>query len=138
MTVLADTSAWVEFQLATDSPPDLRLVELLSGSPGVVAWTEPVLMELTAGARTDRAAMELRDMLSTATLIPLLPDADFESASRIYRRCRAVGVTPRGLIDCLIAAVAQRTEASVLSHDHDLARIAEVIGIPLDEASLRP
>lgn len=78
MTVLADTSAWVEFQLATDSPPDLRLVELLSGAPGVVAWTEPVLMELTAGARTDRAAMELRDMLSTSTLLPLLPDTDFE------------------------------------------------------------
>ena len=138
MTVLADTSAWVEFQLATDSPPDLRLVDLLSGPPGVVAWTEPVLMELTAGARTDRAAMELRDMLSTATLLPLLPDTDLESASRIYRRCRSVGVTPRGLIDCVIAAVAQRTGASVLSHDHDLARIADVIGIPLDEASLRP
>jgi hypothetical protein len=34
--------------------------------------------------------------------------------------------------------VAQRTGASVLSHDQDLARIADVIGIPLDEASLRP
>jgi len=138
VTVLADTSAWVEFQLATDSPTDLRLVELLSDAPGVVAWTEPVLMELTAGARTDRAAMELRDMLSTSTLLPLLPDTDFEAASRIYRRCRAVGVTPRGMVDCLIAAVALRTGASVLSHDHDIARIAEVIGIPLDEASLRP
>src|SRR5205807_2377555 len=31
--------------------------------------------------------------------------ADFEGAALIYRRCRAAGVTPRGLLDCMIAAV---------------------------------
>jgi predicted nucleic acid-binding protein len=56
---------------------------------------------------------------------------------RIYRRCRKAGVTPCGLIDRMIAAVAWRREASVLAHDADLDRVATVIGIELDRASLR-
>jgi hypothetical protein len=30
------------------------------------------------------------------------PAADFDAAARIYRRCRQAGVTPRGLVDCMI------------------------------------
>jgi predicted nucleic acid-binding protein len=63
--------------------------------------------------------------------------SDFDGAVAIYRRCRAVGVTPRGMIDCMIAAVAWRTDAKLLSHDADIDRVAGVIGIELDEASLR-
>jgi predicted nucleic acid-binding protein len=37
----------------------------------------------------------------------------------------------------MIAAVAQRTGASLLAHDADMDRIARVIGITLDHASLR-
>lgn len=119
----------------------LRLRTLLTGGdPMAAAYTEPVLMEVLAGTPSPRQENQVRALLRTARLLPLDPGADFESASRIYRRCRSVGVTPRGLTDCLIAAVAHRNGASVLSHDHDLAlaRIADVIGITLDEASLRP
>jgi predicted nucleic acid-binding protein len=62
---------------------------------------------------------------------------DFDGAVRIYRRCRKAGVTPRGLTDCMIAAVAWRRGATVLAHDADLDRVARVIGIDLDRASLR-
>ena len=62
---------------------------------------------------------------------------DFEAASRIYRRCRHAGVTPRGMVDCMIAAVAYRRSLALLSWDADLSRVAEVIGIELDGASLR-
>ena len=62
---------------------------------------------------------------------------DFEAAARIYRRCRRVGVTPRGLVDCLVAAVAWRRGASLLCRDVDLERVAGVMGIDLDPASVR-
>ena len=62
---------------------------------------------------------------------------DFDGAVAIYRRCRRGGVTPRGLVDCLIAAVALRRGAALLAHDVDLARIARVVGIDVDAASLR-
>jgi predicted nucleic acid-binding protein len=60
---------------------------------------------------------------------------DFDGAVRIYRRCRESGVTPRGLLDCMIATVARRTRAVVLAQDVDFARIADVAGLELDPAS---
>jgi Arc/MetJ family transcription regulator len=41
-------------------------------------------------------------------------------------------VTPRGLVDCLIAAVALRTGAAVLAADEDLRVIATVVPMSLD------
>jgi predicted nucleic acid-binding protein len=46
-------------------------------------------------------------------------------------------VTPRGLVDCLVATIAWRHGAHLLAHDVDLDRVARVIGVPMDEASLR-
>ncbi len=46
------------------------------------------------------------------------------------------GASPReGLLDCMIAAVAWREGASLLTQDIDLVRIANVTGIELDAAS---
>lgn len=63
--------------------------------------------------------------------------SDFDAAMLIYRRCRRAGVMPRGLIDRIIAAVAWRRNATLLSHDADLGRVAKVVGIERDKASLR-
>jgi predicted nucleic acid-binding protein len=62
---------------------------------------------------------------------------DFSAATRINLACRTVGVTPRGLIDCRVAAVASRHGDSILAYDVDLDRVCRVIGVPLDSASLR-
>lgn len=50
---------------------------------------------------------------------------------------RQAGITPRGLVDCLIAAVAKRHEAALLACDVDvdLDRVARVIGIQLDHSA---
>lgn len=134
--ILVDTSAWVEYDRATGSSVDLRLTDLI-GADEAVTLTEPVTMELLAGARSDSGEERMRRLLLRFALAPVDPVSDFDAAARIYRRCRARGVTPRRLIDCLIAAVAWRTGASLLAADVDLARIAEVIGIPVDPASVR-
>jgi predicted nucleic acid-binding protein len=99
--------------------------------------TEPVIMEVLAGARTEAREAALLRLLLRFRVLTFEPQSDFLTAARIYRRCRQAGITPRGIVDCMIAAIALRAGASLLSHDADLARIAEVIGIPLDEASLR-
>jgi predicted nucleic acid-binding protein len=134
--ILADTSAWVEYDRATGSPVDRRVSQLIEAAGGLTV-TEPVLMEVLAGARDDRREVDLRRLLLRFELLPFDPASDFDGAVRIYRRCRAAGVTPRGLIDCMIAAVAWRREATLLAHDADLARVGGVIGIELDPASLR-
>ena len=133
--ILADTSAWVEYDRATGSRIDLRVKDLIEKSDEV-SVTEPVVMEVLAGARSEERARDLRRLLSRFDLLRFEPVADFEGAAFIYRRCRSAGVTPRGLIDCMIAAVSLRTGASLLTNDIDLRRIAVLIGIQLDDASL--
>jgi predicted nucleic acid-binding protein len=134
--ILADTSAWVEYDRATGSSVDQRLAELIE-TDGLLATTEPVVMEVLAGARDDQREAQLRALLRRFQLVSFDAVADFEGAMRIYRRCRAAGVTPRGLLDCMIASVAWRREAALLSHDADMDRVASVIGIAVDPASLR-
>lgn len=42
---------------------------------------------------------------------------------------------PRGLIDCMVAAVATRTRASLLAAEADFARMTGAMGLVLDEAT---
>jgi predicted nucleic acid-binding protein len=132
--ILADTSAWVEYDRGTESAVDRRLTELVE-KDAPVAVTEPVIMEVLAGARDDRRETDLRRLLLRFELLGFDTASDFEGAARIYRRCRAAGVTPRGMVDCMIAAVAWRRNATLLAHDADMGSVAGVIGIEIDPAS---
>ena len=134
---LPDTSAWIEYLRRTESPVDVRLHQLVS-SGAAVAVTEPVEMEVLVGARTARRRREQQDLLRSFTWLPFVTTTDFEGAVGLYERCRSEGITPRGMIDCMIAAVALRHDVVVLAADRDLARIAEVTGLRLDPASVRP
>ncbi len=134
--ILVDTSAWVEFDRATTSTVDRRLTELIADD-GDVAVTEPVIMEVVAGARSEAQEVALRRLLRRFALLPFDAAADFDAAARIYRSCRRVGVTPRGMVDCMIASVAHRHGAALLASDADLVRVAHVVGIDLDDASPR-
>ena len=134
--ILADTSAWVEYDRATGSTADQRLAELIA-TDGPLIVTEPVLMEVLAGARSDAREADLRRLLLRFGFAPFDTVTDFDAAARIYRRCRHAGVTPRGMVDCMIVAVAYRRRVALLSWDVDMDRVAQVIGVELDEASLR-
>jgi predicted nucleic acid-binding protein len=135
--ILTDTSAWIEYDRATGSPVDRRLSRLIR-QDGEVAVTEPILMEVLAGARDDERENDLRRLLLRFEWLPFDPVLDFDGAVRIYRACRRVGVTPRGMVDCMIASVAYRHGAIILANDADLARVAKVGDLRLDRACLRP
>ncbi|MGI9156387.1 MAG: type II toxin-antitoxin system VapC family toxin [Marmoricola sp.] len=112
-------------------PEDPQLIE----QGGLLAVTEPVSMEVLAGARDDVRERQLRRLLAGCTLLRFDAVADFDAAALIYRRCRRAGVTPRGLVDCMVAAVAWRAGASLLVRDIDLVRVATVIGVKIDDAT---
>src|SRR5215216_5946354 len=111
--ILADTSAWVEYDRATGSAVHQRMLQLIAAE-GPLSVTEPVVMEVLAGARSDARELDLRRLLLRFTLLRFDAASDFDAAARMYRRCRAVGFTPRGMVDCMIAAVAWRHEAVLL------------------------
>jgi predicted nucleic acid-binding protein len=132
--ILVDTSAWVEYDRATGSPVDQRLTELITDERQI-AVTEPVIMEVVAGARSDGREADLRRLLQRFSLLRFDAAVDFDAAARIYRTCRRRGVTPRGMVDCMIASVAHRNGATLLALDADLQRVADVVGIAMDRAS---
>jgi predicted nucleic acid-binding protein len=116
--ILVDSSAWIELLRGTGHAVHRTLRHHLdTGAP--LATTEVVVMELVAGARTDRDRDRLRQRLLALPLLRLRGMPDFERAAELYRRCRGRGETVRKLIDCLIAAVAIRERATVLHNDRD-------------------
>lgn len=92
--ILADTSAWVEYDRGTGSDVHRRIAELIGGD-GPLGVTEPVMMEVVAGARSDQRGNDLRRLLGRGRLLSFDAVADFDAAGRIYRQCRRAGVTPR-------------------------------------------
>lgn len=128
--ILVDTSAWVEFDRATGSAVDRALTDLIARTDEV-AVTEPVVMEVLAGARSDRRESDLRRLLDRFDLLRFDPVVHFDGAVRIYRTCRSAGVTPRGMVDCMIAAVAVAAGVPLLAHDRDLVAMAQVVDLRL-------
>ena len=126
----------MEYDRATGSAVDGRLSALIE-TEGPLSVTQPVVMEVLAGARNEQREADLRRLLLRFEFLPFDAVTDFDAAVTIYRRCRRAGITPRGMLDCMIAAVAWRQRAALLAHDADLDRVARVIGIDLDDASLR-
>ncbi|MGH3613013.1 MAG: type II toxin-antitoxin system VapC family toxin [Pseudonocardia sp.] len=132
--ILVDTSAWAEYDRATGSPVDQRLTSLI-GKSDEVAVTEPVVIEVLAGARDDRREQDLRRLLDRFHLIRFDPVVHFDGAVRIYRTCRRAGVTPRGMVDCMIAAVAMATGTPVLAQDRDLEKMATIVDLEMDRST---
>jgi hypothetical protein len=80
------------------------------------------MMEILSGARDDQREHDLRRLLLRFHLHRFDAVVDFDGTIRIYRRCRQQGITPRGLVDCMIAAVAWREGATL----HQLAKVCRV------------
>jgi len=116
--ILVDTSAWIDFLRAYDTPVAQVLADLVEAGASL-AITEPVIMELLAGADT----LLRRDALERLTTgLPLLgvdPHLDFRTAAGILVEARREGRTIRSLIECLIASVAIRNDVELLHKDAD-------------------
>lgn len=127
--ILGDSSAWIDRSRRLPTRAAARLEELL-GSDELVT-TDAVVMEVLAGARTEAAARSIERMLVLQPRIST-ERSDFSDAAAIYRACRRRGVTPRSMVDCLIAAVARRVDAAVLHSDRDFDLIAEHVELRVD------
>jgi predicted nucleic acid-binding protein len=122
--ILVDTSAWIELLRASGHPAHVTLRHHLARrSP--IATTEPVIMELLAGVRNRREHARMRARLLALPQLAVRGLADFEAAAELYRACQVKGATVRRLMDCLIAAVAIRENATILHNDDDFEILAK-------------
>lgn len=114
--VLVDTSVWIDWLRAADTPAVRTLDRLLDEEDLALA---PVIMqELLQGARGPRELEELRAHFAP---LPMLQASatTYAEAGALYARCRWQGFTPRSPHDCLIAQIAVEHGVPLLHGDRD-------------------
>lgn len=119
--ILLDTSAWVHYLRASGSPVDERVAEALRRDD--VATTDPIVMEVFAGACSDEDLRRLSALFGRCEAAPCV-SADYLVAAEIRRAARRAGASVRNSLDCLIAAVAIRAGIPLLHADRDFETIA--------------
>jgi predicted nucleic acid-binding protein len=130
LSVLVDTSAWIEYLRRTGSPA-ARWLHAALDEDRPLAWTEPVLLELMLGADAPGRATTLRSLVTRGPFLPVRGLETWESAASLWRAARSSGLTVRSSVDCLIAAVAVRDRTPLISHDRDFAALARVSPLAL-------
>ena len=121
---LIDTSAWIEYLRRTGSPAHLEVRRLIREDQSAIVTTEPVIMELLAGAKDERVLGKLEELADGLRMVPVDAVLDYHDAAAVHRVVRRSGQTVRKLLDCLIASVAVRTGATLVHRDRDFDVIA--------------
>jgi predicted nucleic acid-binding protein len=124
---LIDSSAWIEFFRGTGSRANVAVRELMLERPGDVAITEPVILELLAGAPAGRPFSHIEKLTGAIQLLPVEAAVDYRDAAMAYRAVRRGGNTVRKTMDCLIAVVAARTGATLVHRDRDFDVLAAAL-----------
>jgi hypothetical protein len=124
--LLVDTSVWVDYLRGADTLATHELRNRLRGGVSDLATTEPIIMEILAGAKDERGLHQLEILTNGLVLLPVNAHRDYHDAAVLYRAARRRGRTIRKLIDCLIGAVAVRNEATLLHNDDDFDAIEMV------------
>ncbi len=132
--IVPDSSAWIEFFRRTESPVNLTMRRFI-GDGAELATSEIVLMEVLAGARSDRHRDELRERLMRYPVLTLRPLDGYEAAAELYRMCRRGGETIRKMTDCLVAVPAIEAGASVLHNDSDFDALARHTALRIEPAT---
>lgn len=130
--ILLDSSVWIEYLRGTTASATGFVREHVGVD---VATTEPILMELLAGARPGAQATRIERLLLSQQWCTVEPALDYHGAADVFHAARATGHAPRSLQDCLITAVALRHGVPLAHRDKDFARIADATG--LDVIDLR-
>jgi len=121
MTVLIDTSAWIDYLRDAESPQADAVERALDDDE--VGVTDAVVLEVLAGV-VPSSFERHQALLRRGVVLRQRPWIDVTAAAELYQMCRRAGETIRSLNDCLIAAIAIRHDVPVLHRDRDFDAIA--------------
>lgn len=123
---LVDTSVWVDFFRANDTP-SVRRLKLLLRSGAEVCLSPQILQEILQGACSEAQFDKFCRYFSSQRI--LMPKDGLQcaiAAARLYFDCRRRGITVRSANDCLIAQLALEYDAQLLHNDADFVHLAQV------------
>ncbi len=129
--ILVNTSVWVDYLRGGDDGATRRLERLIAEGAELAA-SEPVIMELLAGARRPEELARVEALAKGLPLLPIDPRGDFRDAAQLYRVSAADGHPVRSMVDCLIAAVAIRRDVPLLQQDRDYAYLSVISPLRLE------
>ena len=128
MTLLLDTSLWIDFTRARSPAPLKQFIAPYVLDPAA-HLAEPVLFEVLRSARPEEARL-LEAQFATLPCLPTPQDL-WQRAIALGQACRQVGCTVLSL-DLLVAAVAMHHDAMLVSFDADFEAIASVSTLRLN------
>ena len=129
MTILIDSSVWIDFFRGTPAPAALYLRDTLGRQPYVVG--DLMLAEVLQGFRHQSDFDRARDALLRLPVVALVNrDLALLSAAN-YRRLRSRGVTIRSTLDCLIATYCITNEVVLLHSDRDFSAFERHLGLTI-------
>jgi predicted nucleic acid-binding protein len=129
--ILVDTSAWIDHLRAAETPVARRLRTLIENDADL-ATTEPIVMKLLAGADTPLRIDAIERLTNGLPVLGVEPRLDFRQAAAVFLAVRRSGRTVRSLVDCIIAAVALRTDVAILHKDADFDAIAACLPLRVE------
>ena len=122
LSVLIDSSAWIEFLNGNESWIADRVSTLLGGEDDICTCGL-IVTEVLQGLRRDAGVSEVAALFEELTFLSHEGIAPYLRAAELYRQLRRRGITVRSTIDCLIATLAEDHGCVILARDRDLEAI---------------
>ncbi len=117
MSILVDTSVWIDLFRAGASPQVSTLKRLLGRQELVLG--DLILAEILQGIRSPEEAQRVEHALRAFPVLPLVGERIARRSAEHYRALRRQGITVRKTIDCLIASWCIENQVPLLHNDRD-------------------
>jgi predicted nucleic acid-binding protein len=127
--ILVDSSVWIDYFRAADTPQVHLLDSLFGRSP--LAVGDLIAAEVLQGVRDERAYKLVKKTFDAFEKIDLVGYNLAMKASENYRFLRAKGVTVRKSIDTLIATRCIEDGLTLLHADWDFLPFSEHLGLKM-------
>ena len=124
---LVDSSVWIDFFRAADTPQVALLDSMLGRSR--LAVGDLIATEVLQGVRDEREYTRVKKTFDAFTRINLCDYKLAIKASENYRVLRAKGITIRKTIDTIIATRCIEDGLTLLHADRDFAPFAQHLGL---------
>jgi predicted nucleic acid-binding protein len=125
--IVVDSSVLVPHLSDIETPEVLRLRDI--GRLYDVIIGDLVLLEILQGARSERDALRIEEMLRLFTVVPMMSEGLAVAAARNYRRLRELGITIRRTTDLIIGTFCIENDHRLLHHDRDFIHMQQHLGL---------
>jgi len=121
MSIMIDTSVWVDFFRDVDTPEVRRLDRFIHQNE-VLLISDLILTEILQGVKTERELAQVDAAFRAYRVVPMVGETIARQSALYYRQLRRRGITVRKTVDCLIATWCIYNQVPLLHADRDFRR----------------